>query len=84
MTIDHTPFGLGDDDDGEGQGEHTDFLTSDALDSMDYDPRTGDLTLSFTDGDVVNMSGVPKDVVRAMAVSQSPGAFYNLNVRGRF
>lgn len=83
MTIDLTPYGLGDDAP-IGEIEHTDFPTSEALDSMDYDPVTGDLTIDFSSGDEIQLSGVPRQLVEQLRAAPSPGAFFNYYVRGRF
>lgn len=82
MTISHTPYGL-DSSVPNPVVEHYDFPTSEALDSIDYDSQ-GNLTIAFSDGDEIQLSGVPRQLVEALKAAPSPGTFFNYNIRGRF
>ncbi len=59
-------------------------LISSMLSEGTYDEKSGDLTLTFTNGRSYDYHGVPKDVVERLKVSISPGHFYKDNIKGRF
>jgi len=59
-------------------------LNSSAIDSVDYDPWTGQMRIWFTSGGPYTFYGVPYEVYHGLITASSAGSYYNRYIRGRY
>lgn len=60
-------------------------INSEAIRSLDYNPLTGDLTITFTGNEIgYRFFDVPADIVARFLASPSKGKFYHNKIKGRF
>lgn len=57
------------------------FPSSTALTSMDYDPSTRTLTVTFRSGRSYTYNDVPEDVAQQFAQADSPGQFWRSEIK---
>lgn len=63
------------------QVEHVD-LSSTAIKSLDYDAKQFRLTITFTSGMTQSVT-CDAATFKAFSTAESPGTFYNRNIRGK-
>lgn len=56
-------------------------VQSSAITSIDYDPRSQTLTVTFTHRGSHTYPGVPEALVKAFLAAPSKGQFFNANIR---
>jgi hypothetical protein len=59
-------------------------LESRAIQVVDYDPETSDLTVEFVNRGTYRYSGVPLDTYVDFATAESQGRYFNLYIRDKF
>lgn len=57
-------------------------LKSSAISTAEYDTETQELTITFTNGMSYDLSGVPPDAFEGLVNADSPGRFFNQNLKG--
>lgn len=57
-------------------------LTSSSIAEVGYDRDSKVLEILFTSGGLYSYEGVPEDVFRVLATTDSPGVFFASNIRG--
>jgi hypothetical protein len=51
---------------------------------VEYNKKSGLLRLNLTDGQIREFDSVPEEVVRGLALAESPGQYYVEMIRGKF
>ena len=77
---------------GQGQGDQSDeqdlqnvTLSSSAIANVSFRKSTGEMTITFTDGKSYVMSSpVPEIEFSRLIQADSPGGYWNANMRGRY
>lgn len=59
-------------------------LDSSAIEAVDYNEFTCNLTIYFHDSGGYTFYGVPWDIYLGLISADSPGTFYNRYIRGRY
>ncbi len=59
-------------------------LRSSALRQVDYDPDSEQMTLHFPNGRSATYSSVPSSVYDGLVNSDSPGTYFNQNIKGNY
>lgn len=59
-------------------------VTSSALASVGYEPRTAELEIEFTSGDVYRYFAVPPSVHHDLMAADSHGRFFQGHIRDRY
>lgn len=60
------------------------FQSSHLQTVLDYQSDTGSLTIQFTNGAIYRYSNIPFSAYRGLTTSNSPGAFFSSNIRGKY
>lgn len=64
-------------------GVKSESVKSEAISSVDYNPESKDLTLAFERG-TYTFDGVPQDVYDGLLASESKGAYFQKNIKGKY
>lgn len=59
-------------------------VSSTAIARLEYDDEDQTATIVFKDGRGYQLSGVPAIEIDRLANSDSPGRYWNLNMKGRY
>ena len=59
-------------------------VTSSNIDAARYDPESKTLTIRFQNGREYGYSGVPVEVAQALIHADSPGRFFNREIKGNY
>lgn len=59
-------------------------LSSSNLNAMRYDPVEQNLQIRFTSGRTYSYGSVPQSVADGLAQADSPGQYFNSNIKGVF
>jgi hypothetical protein len=59
-------------------------LQSTTIQSVNYQPDTQSLDITFTSGRSYTLEGVPPDVFLGLLHAPSPGQYFNANLRGKY
>lgn len=59
-------------------------VRSTAIQAVEYDELTQDLTVFFTNGLSADHYEVPAEVVQNLVEAASPGGYYNARIKGQF
>ena len=59
-------------------------ISSSAIVRLDYDEDSQTMWITFKDGRGYGVPGVPEIEVSRLADSDSPGSYWNLNMKGKY
>jgi hypothetical protein len=59
-------------------------IDSSSLASIGYDPRSATLEVAFHNGSIYRYAEVPAQIVSELRTAESPGTFFNENIRDVF
>ena len=59
-------------------------VSSSAIARLEYDDETEELIVTFQKGGSYTLSGVPEIEAHRFAESDSPGGYWNSNMRGKY
>jgi hypothetical protein len=60
------------------------YVNSDALDRVEYEPNSETLVLYFMDGSMYSYYGVPVDIAAELVHADSHGEFFNDEIRNDY
>jgi hypothetical protein len=59
-------------------------VSSKAIDAIEYDFESEEMTVTFTDGAYFTYDGVPATTFVSFASAGSPGSYFNANIRNSY
>lgn len=59
-------------------------INSSAISLSEYDDETQTLTITFSNGQSYDLTGVPPDVAQGLVDADSPGRYFNTRLKGLY